>query len=516
MNIEESIKKLQKMIDESSNIVFFGGAGVSTDSGMKDFRSKDGLYNVKSDQPAEYMLSSTCFYQEPEKFYDYYKSNMNSTKYKPNITHEYLAKLEKTGKLKAIVTQNIDGLHQKAGSKNVLEVHDTVEKNHCLKCNKFYSSAYVFDSTGIPKCECGGIIKPDVVLYGEMLPETYITAQRYIYEADMLIVAGTSLVVEPASSLVKLFHGKNLVILNNEKTPYDTRANLVIHHNLKDIFSKLKINNSIAKYKENSMNYTNILEKVKNVINDIDNNILSKRKADTLKIEEKTKANYVTKYDKEIEAYLKQELSKIVPSSSFLGEEGTNEENDSIYKWIVDPIDGTTNFIHNLTFSISIALMENNTPALGVVFNGLSKDLYWAIKNQGAYLNNEPIHCGSKENIKDSLLIYGYPYDLTKTKEIVDIVLKLKITGAADIKRIGPASLDTCLVASGSADGYIELDLEPWDLAAATLILKEAGGSIIKISGEAYDYQKSSVLITNSSSKLQTEILSLINESNKL
>lgn len=241
MEIEESIKKLQKMIDESSNIVFFGGAGVSTDSGMKDFRSKDGLYNVKSDQPAEYMLSSTCFYKEPEKFYEYYKLNMNSTKYKPNITHKYLAKLEKTGKLKAIITQNIDGLHQKAGSKNVLEVHGTVERNHCLNCNKFYPSTYIFNSISIPKCECGGIIKPDVVLYGEMLPQAYVDAQKYIYEADMLIVAGTSLVVEPASSLVKLFHGKNLVILNNEKTPYDTKANLVIHHNLKEIFSKLKI-----------------------------------------------------------------------------------------------------------------------------------------------------------------------------------------------------------------------------------------------------------------------------------
>lgn len=231
------IDKLQSMIDECNNIVFFGGAGVSTESGIKDFRGKDGIYK----ENPEYMLSSTCFYKETEKFYRFYKDKMNCLSAKPNITHKYLKKLEDSGKLKAIVTQNIDGLHTKAGNKNVYEIHGTIMKNYCIKCNKEYSAEYVFESIGIPKCSCGGIIKPDVVLYGEMLPEyEYSNSIQSISNADMLIVAGTSLLVEPASSLVRLFNGKYLIILNRDSTPYDYLADLVIHDNLKNIFSKLK------------------------------------------------------------------------------------------------------------------------------------------------------------------------------------------------------------------------------------------------------------------------------------
>jgi NAD-dependent deacetylase len=234
------IEQLQKMIDESNNIVFFGGAGVSTESGVKDFRSKDGLYNMKLSYPVEMMLSSEMFYTHPKEFYEFYKKYMNCLNIEPNITHKFLKKLEDQNKLKAIVTQNIDGLHQKAGSKNVLEIHGTTYKNHCLKCNKEYSAEYVFHANGIPMCECGGMIKPDVVLYGEMLPESYSVAQNYIYKAELLIVAGTSLTVEPAASLIKLFHGKHLVIINKDKTNYDNCAELVINKSLKDVFSKLK------------------------------------------------------------------------------------------------------------------------------------------------------------------------------------------------------------------------------------------------------------------------------------
>lgn len=231
------IEKLQSMIDECNNIVFFGGAGVSTESGIKDFRGKDGIYK----ENPEYMLSSTCFYKETDKFYKFYKDKMNCLSAKPNITHKYLKKLEDGGKLHAIVTQNIDGLHTKAGNKNVYEIHGTIMRNYCIKCNKEYSAEYVFNSRGIPKCSCGGIIKPDVVLYGESLPEyEYSSSIESIINADMLIVAGTSLLVEPASSLVRLFNGKYLVILNRDSTPYDYLADLVIHDNLKDIFSELK------------------------------------------------------------------------------------------------------------------------------------------------------------------------------------------------------------------------------------------------------------------------------------
>lgn len=234
----EKQENLKRLIEEADNIVFFGGAGVSTASGIKDFRGKNGLYKEKMDYPPEYLLSSNCFYQEPELFFKFYKENMNTLEYEPNVVHKYLSKLERIGKLKATVTQNIDGLHQKAGSKNVYEIHGTIYKNHCVKCHKFYDAQSVFASDGIPKCECGGIIKPDVVLYGEMLPPCYNEALLAISKADLLLVAGTSLTVEPAASLVRLCQGK-LVILNDTKTPYDNLATLVINAKLEDIFANL-------------------------------------------------------------------------------------------------------------------------------------------------------------------------------------------------------------------------------------------------------------------------------------
>lgn len=235
------IEKLQKIIDDSKKIVFFGGAGVSTESGIKDFRGKNGLYKNKiSNIPPEYMLSHTCLIKQPELFFDYYRNNMNSLYAKPNITHKYLKKLEDKGKLKAIITQNIDGLHQMANSKNVIEIHGTIHKAHCINCNKEYDGKIIFENTDIPKCKCGGIIRPSIVLYEEPLPEQFNTAINYIKDADTLIVAGTSLTVEPASSLIRYFIGNNLIIINIDKTKYDEYADIVINKPLKEVFSKLK------------------------------------------------------------------------------------------------------------------------------------------------------------------------------------------------------------------------------------------------------------------------------------
>lgn len=238
------IKYLLKMINEVNNIVVFTGAGASTESGLKDFRSSDGLYNIKLDynRSPEYMLSRDCFYNETELFYDFYKKYMNCINADVNITHKYLKKLEDISKLKAIVTQNIDGLHTKAGNSNVYEIHGTIYKNHCIKCHKKYGAEYIFKSNGIPKCKCGGIIKPDVVLYGEMLPELeYSNSIKAISNCDMLLVLGSSLTVYPASSLINYFKGKYLVIINKDKTPYDSDADLVINDELKNVFNKLKI-----------------------------------------------------------------------------------------------------------------------------------------------------------------------------------------------------------------------------------------------------------------------------------
>lgn len=237
------IEKLQEIIDKSNNIVFFGGAGVSTESGIPDFRSKDGLYHMKYKFPPEEILSHSFFMDNLDEFYRFYKDKMNSLNVLPNVSHKFLAKLEKAGKLRAVITQNIDGLHTKAGSKNVLELHGTIYKNHCMECGREYSAEYVFNSEGVTYCECGGIIKPDVVLYEEALNDfTVMQAINYIKQADVLIVAGTSLTVYPASGLIRYFRGKHLVIINRDTTDYDNMAELVIHEKLGDVFGKLKIN----------------------------------------------------------------------------------------------------------------------------------------------------------------------------------------------------------------------------------------------------------------------------------
>lgn len=233
------IDKLKKIIDENDNIVFFGGAGVSTESGIPDFRSVDGLYNEKYDYPPEQILSHTFFYDNPKYFYKFYREKMNSLNVKPNITHKKLVELEKKNKLKCIITQNIDGLHTKAGSKNVLEIHGSIYRNYCDKCHKFYSVESVFNEDDIPLCECGGFIKPDVVLYEEPLNETYDKAIEYISKCDVLIVGGTSLMVYPAANLINYFRGKYLILINKDKTNYDSMADIVIHDKLGNVFKEL-------------------------------------------------------------------------------------------------------------------------------------------------------------------------------------------------------------------------------------------------------------------------------------
>ena len=204
--MEIKIDEFINLLNSSNNIVFFGGAGVSTESGIPDFRSKDGLYNQRYDYPPEQILSHTFFMKYTEEFYKFYKEKMNVLNYEPNITHQKLVDLEKNGNLKAIITQNIDGLHQKAGSKTVYELHGSIHRNYCMKCNKFYDANYIFTSNSIPTCSCGGIIKPDVVLYEEGLDDsTWFNAISAISKADMLIVAGTSLTVYPASSLINYY-----------------------------------------------------------------------------------------------------------------------------------------------------------------------------------------------------------------------------------------------------------------------------------------------------------------------
>ena len=236
----DKIEKLKSMIKECNNIVAFTGAGISTDSGLKDFRSKDGLYKKQSKYPAEYMLSSNCFYNNQKEFYEYYKENFNCLDIKPNITHNLLKKLEDIGKLKAIITQNIDGLHTKAGSTNVYEIHGTIMVNHCISCGKEYNAEYVFNHEGVPKCTYGGVIKPDVVLYGEALPEDTVMSAIYeIENADLLIIAGTSLSVYPAASFINYFRGFNIVLINRDNTDYNSRCNLVINDDLGNIFNKL-------------------------------------------------------------------------------------------------------------------------------------------------------------------------------------------------------------------------------------------------------------------------------------
>ena len=234
------IETLAQMIKSSSNTVFFGGAGVSTESGLKDFRSKDGLYHEKYKYPPEEILSHHFFLENQEEFYKFYRDKLNSLNYQPNITHIVLAKLEQKGLLNTIITQNIDGFHQMAGSKNVIELHGSVLRNYCMKCNKFYDAKKVFSTQGIPKCSCGGIIKPDVVLYEEPLNEEDLeNAINKVKEAELLIIGGTSLNVYPAAGLINYFKGKHLVLINKEKTPYDTLCDLVIYDNIGKVMKEL-------------------------------------------------------------------------------------------------------------------------------------------------------------------------------------------------------------------------------------------------------------------------------------
>ncbi|MCR5587217.1 MAG: NAD-dependent protein deacylase [Lachnospiraceae bacterium] len=236
----ENIETLKKWVDESNRIVFFGGAGVSTESGIPDFRSVDGLYNQKYDYPPETMLSHSFFMRHTKEFYDFYRDKLIIHDVKPNITHIKLAELEEKGKLSAIVTQNIDGLHQAAGSKTVYELHGTVQRNYCMKCGKQYDIDVIEKSTDIPKCSCGGIIKPDVVLYEEGLSDDTVTgAINSIATSDLLIVGGTSLVVYPAAGLLRYFNGSHLVLINKSKTSMDNSADLVINCGLGEVFSRL-------------------------------------------------------------------------------------------------------------------------------------------------------------------------------------------------------------------------------------------------------------------------------------
>ena len=238
----EKISKLQEMIDNCNKIVFFGGAGVSTESNIPDFRSADGLYQEKYKYPPEQVVSHTFFVQKTELFYEFYKSKMMFLDSKPNKAHLKLAELEEKGKLSAVITQNIDGLHQMAGSKNVLELHGSIHRNYCQKCGKFYDAKYVKESPGIPMCECGGIIKPDVVLYEEGLDNTVINkAIQAISKADMLIIGGTSLVVYPAAGFIDYFKGKHLVVLNKTATSRDTYADLCIQEPIGEVLGSLTI-----------------------------------------------------------------------------------------------------------------------------------------------------------------------------------------------------------------------------------------------------------------------------------
>ncbi|HBV67308.1 MAG TPA: NAD-dependent protein deacylase [Clostridiales bacterium] len=234
---------LQDILDNSSDIVFFGGAGVSTESGIPDFRSVDGLYNEKYKYPPEIIISRSFFENNTEEFYQFYKSKMIFLDAKPNVTHEKLAELEHAGKLKAVITQNIDGLHQQAGSRNVLELHGSVHRNYCMNCGKFYDVDVIVNSSGVPKCECGGIIKPDVVLYEETLNEEMLDKSvEYIKNADVLIIGGTSLAVYPAAGLVNYYKGSKLILINKSAISANKIANMVINASIGSVFEKLKIN----------------------------------------------------------------------------------------------------------------------------------------------------------------------------------------------------------------------------------------------------------------------------------
>ena len=234
------LQTLKTWLAESNRIVFFGGAGVSTESGIPDFRSVDGLYSQKFDYPPETIISHSFYLRDPEYFFRFYREKMLPLGFAPNITHKKLAQWEQEGKLSAVITQNIDGLHQKAGAENVYELHGSVLRNYCTRCRRFYPAEYVKDAPGVPKCDCGGIVKPDVVLYEESLDQRTLTKSvEAIENADLLIVAGTSLTVYPAAGLVNYYRGNRLVLINRDETPYDQQANLVFHQSLGEIFSQL-------------------------------------------------------------------------------------------------------------------------------------------------------------------------------------------------------------------------------------------------------------------------------------
>lgn len=241
--MDEKRRQFQQWIDESSKIVFFGGAGVSTESGIPDFRSTDGLYNMQFKYPPETIISRSFFDRDPEEFYRFYRDKMLFPDAKPNAAHLKLAELERAGKLKAVVTQNIDGLHQAAGSGVVYELHGSVHRNYCMKCRQFYDLDFIYHSQGIPKCRvCGGIVKPDVVLYEENLDEeTMEAAVLAISRADMLIIGGTSLAVYPAAGLIRYYQGDKLVLINKSPTPYDNRANLILNGPIGEILGAVKV-----------------------------------------------------------------------------------------------------------------------------------------------------------------------------------------------------------------------------------------------------------------------------------
>ncbi len=241
--MESHIKKLQEIVNASNRTVFFGGAGVSTESGIPDFRSVDGLYHMKYDYPPETILSHTFFMRKPEEFYRFYHDKMLCLDAEPNAAHKKLAEMEQKGKLQAVITQNIDGLHQKAGSRQVLELHGSVHRNYCMKCGAFYDAAYIKASEGIPRCEkCGGMIKPDVVLYEEGLDsDTLRSAVSFISQAEVLIIGGTSLAVYPAAGLIDYFRGSHLVVINKSATPRDRSADLLIQGSIGEVLGSLEI-----------------------------------------------------------------------------------------------------------------------------------------------------------------------------------------------------------------------------------------------------------------------------------
>ena len=234
------IETLKSWIEQAHRAVFFGGAGVSTESGIPDFRSVDGLYHQKFDYPPETIISRSFFDRRPEEFFKFYREKMLPLGFEPNVTHRVLARLEQEGHLAAVVTQNIDGLHQKAGSRRVFELHGSVLRNYCMRCGRAYPATFIRDCPGVPRCDCGGIVKPDIVLYEEPLDEKTLTgAVTMISRADLLIVGGTSLTVYPAAGLLRYYGGDRLVLINRDETPYDNEASLVLHESLGEVFSRL-------------------------------------------------------------------------------------------------------------------------------------------------------------------------------------------------------------------------------------------------------------------------------------